>query len=67
MTNNEFHVPFIKSLIFVAVFTLVSMSLVHYFLSPKFFSETKSPNYTSQQSQIQTYSSESKLIGSNSH
>lgn len=57
MKNDQFHIPFIKSLVIVAAATIVSMSLAHYFISPKFFSDTKTPSFTSQKSQ---YSIESR-------
>jgi len=46
MSNSkfeEFHVPFIKSLLFVAIVTLVSMASVHYFMFPSLTPAPKSP------------------------
>ena len=52
MTNDEFHVPFIKNLILIASFTLVSIVLAHYYIH-KSFSKTlntlNTPQYTSSQ------------------
>ena len=58
--NNEFHKPFIKSLIVVAVVTLVTMVsskfIIEYYYSLSFL-PNKSTDYTSQKSQEQVYSS----------
>jgi hypothetical protein len=58
--NNEFHKPFIKSLIVVAVVTLVTMVsskfIIEYYYNLSFLPH-KSPGYPSQKSQEQVYSS----------
>lgn len=53
MKNDEFHVPFIKSLVLIALVTLVTMTLSHYYI-PKFYDSyqnsheyTSSPSYNS--------------------
>lgn len=47
MKNDEFHVPFIQSLIIVAVVTVFSMSFVHYYI-PKLYNSYQNPQeYTS--------------------
>ena len=60
MMNEEFHKPFIKSLIVVAVVTLVTMVsskfIIEYYY-PLSFSPPKTIKYSSQQSQEQVYSS----------
>jgi hypothetical protein len=48
----EFHIPFIKSLVFVAVVTIVSMVSVHYYLTNSLSLPKNTPVYTSQESQI---------------
>lgn len=50
----EYHVPFIKSLVFIAVVTIVSMVSIHYFIKNSLSSQPKSPIYTSQKSQDST-------------
>lgn len=50
--NTEFHIPFIKSLAVVALVTIVSMGIAHYFISDRFFGPSKSPIFTSSKSQI---------------
>lgn len=47
MKKDEFHVPFIKSLIIVALVTVFSMSFVHYYI-PKLYDSYQNPQeYTS--------------------
>ena len=47
MKNDEFHVPFIKSLIVVALVTVFTMSFAHYYI-PKLYDSYKNPQeYTS--------------------
>jgi|APCry1669189034_1035192.scaffolds.fasta_scaffold53472_2 hypothetical protein len=49
---NEFHVSFIKSLVFVALITIVSMVSVRFLLEKPYSNNHKTPIYTSQESQI---------------
>jgi hypothetical protein len=51
---KEFHVPFIKSLLFVAVVTVASMVSVHYYLKKPLSPISKTPTYTSQESQYES-------------
>lgn len=47
MKNDEFHVPFIQSLIIIAVVTVFSMSFAHYYI-PKLYDSYQNPQqYTS--------------------
>jgi hypothetical protein len=47
MKKDEFHIPFIKSLMIVATVTIVSMAFAHYYI-PKFYnSPQNTPEYTS--------------------
>jgi len=58
--NEEFHKPFIKSLIIVAVvtlFTMVSSKFIIEYYYTLSFSPPKTPVYSSQQSQETVYSS----------
>jgi hypothetical protein len=48
---EEFHVPFIKNLIFVGLVTIVSMVSVHYYLTKSLSLPQQSSTYTSEQSQ----------------
>ena len=48
---EEFHVPFIKNLVFVGLITVVSMVSVHYFMTKSFSVPQQSSTYTSEQSQ----------------
>jgi len=45
--NNDFHVPFIKSLVIIAAVTLVSMVSAHYFIYKSFSTAPNSQEYTS--------------------
>jgi hypothetical protein len=60
MISEEFHKPFIKSLIIVAVVTLITMVsskfIIEYYYTLS-FSPPKTIKYSSQQSQEQVYSS----------
>lgn len=47
MNSNDFHIPFIKSLLIVAVVTLVSMGTARYFINNSFSSTLNTPNFTS--------------------
>ena len=49
---EEFHVPFIKNLVFVALVTVVSMISVRYYLTNSLSAYSQSSVYTSEQSQI---------------
>lgn len=59
MMNEEYHKPFIKSLIFVAVVTIVTLYSTR-FISEIYYSSLKSQvktlEYSSQKSQEQVYS-----------
>ena len=57
MKNTEFHIPFIKNLVFIGLVTIVSMVSVHYFLHNMFMEPSNSLEYTSQQSNISKESS----------
>jgi hypothetical protein len=50
---EEFHVPFIKNLVFVALVTVVSMISVRYYLTNSLSASQQSSIYTSEQSQFQ--------------
>jgi hypothetical protein len=50
---EEFHVPFIKNLVFVALVTVVSMISVRYYLTNSLSASQQSSVYTSEQSQFQ--------------
>lgn len=60
MNNSDFHAPFIKSLIIVAVVTLITMVsskfVIEYYYSLS-FSPPKTIEYSPQKSQEQVYSS----------
>lgn len=47
MKNDEFHVPFIQSLIIVALVTVFSMSFAHYYIPKLYDSYKNSQEYTS--------------------
>jgi hypothetical protein len=49
---NEFHVPFIKELVFVGLITIVSMVSVHFLMKKEIFIPSKTILNTSQESQI---------------
>ena len=51
---EEFHVPFIKNLVFVGLVTIVSMISVHYYLTKSLSIPQQSSVYTSEQSQFQS-------------
>jgi hypothetical protein len=47
MKKDEFHIPFIKSLMIVATVTIVSMAFAHYYI-PKLYNSSQNPQeYTS--------------------
>lgn len=51
MTNNEYHKPFIRNLIFVAIITIVTMVISHYLINyytKSTYSPTKTTEYSSQ-------------------
>jgi hypothetical protein len=57
MSNSkfeEFHVPFIKNLLFVAVITVVSMVFVRFYFNKSFYYPSSSVIYASEKSQIQS-------------
>ena len=47
MNKYDFHIPFIKSLLIVAVVTLVSMGTARYFINNNFSNVSNTPNFTS--------------------
>lgn len=47
---EEFHVPFIKNLVFIGIITLVSMLSTHYFIQNIMSNPSESPQYTSDRS-----------------
>ena len=63
----EFHIPFIKNLILIALVTVVSMGFAHYFISDRFFGPSKSPVFTSAKPQKSVESGNQNLIPSISH
>lgn len=48
---EEYHIPFIKSLIFVAMVTIVSMASVRFLILRSYSPNISTPVYTSTQSQ----------------
>jgi hypothetical protein len=58
MINNEFHIPFLKSLVIIASLTLVSMAFAHYYI-PKLYDSPQNPQeYTSSSSYNQAKAAE---------
>ena len=51
---EEFHVPFIKNLVFVALVTVVSMISIRYYLTNSLSASPQTPLYTSQESQYES-------------
>lgn len=49
---SEFHIPFIKELVFVALITMVSMISVHFLSQKHIFTPNKTILNTSNESQI---------------
>jgi hypothetical protein len=47
MKNDQFHIPFINNLVFIAAVTLVSMVSAHYFIYKSFSKAPNAPEYTS--------------------
>lgn len=47
MKNEEFHVPFIQSLVIVAVVTVFTMAFAHYYIPKLYDSYQNSQEYTS--------------------
>ncbi len=47
MNNQEFHIPFIKSLMVVAAVTIVSMVFAHHYIPKLYDSYQNSQEYTS--------------------
>lgn len=58
MQNNEFHVPFIQSLIIIALVTVFSMSFAHYYIPRLYDSYQNSQEYTSSSSYNQAKAAE---------
>ena len=52
MKNNEFHVPFIQSLVIVALVTVFTMTFAHYYVPRLYNSYQDSQQYTSVPSQF---------------
>jgi hypothetical protein len=50
MKNDEFHIPFIQSLIIVAVVTVFTASFAHYYIPKLYDSYQNPPQYTSSSS-----------------
>lgn len=46
MKNEEFHVPFIKSLVIVALVTVFSMTFAHFYIPKLYESYQNSQEYT---------------------
>jgi len=58
MKKDEFHIPFIKSLMVVATVTIVSMAFAHYYI-PKLYDSSQNPQeYTSSSSYNQAKAGE---------
>lgn len=58
MKKEEFHVPFINSLLMIACVTLVSMGIAHFIVSEYILSPSKPMVFTSHQSQTSVNSPE---------
>lgn len=58
MKNNEFHVPFIQSLIIIAIVTVFSMSFAHYYIPKLYDSYQNTQEYTSSSSYNQAKAGE---------
>lgn len=67
MKNDQFHMPFIKTLVIIAAVTLVSMGTARYFIERSLSTPQESQIFTSLKSQNLPESGERKLIGSVSH
>jgi hypothetical protein len=48
MKTNEFHKPFIKSLLVIAIVTVVAMISSHYIIEKLYFKYYKTPSFTSE-------------------
>lgn len=46
MKNEEFHIPFIKSLVIVALVTVFSMTFAHFYIPKLYESYQNSQEYT---------------------
>ena len=51
--NDDFHIPFIKNLVFVSLVTIVSMITTHFLVVNYLPNLIQTQKYTTQQSQIQ--------------
>jgi hypothetical protein len=51
--NDDFHIPFIKNLVFVSLVTIVSMITTHFLVVNYLPRLIQTQEYTTQQSQIQ--------------
>jgi uncharacterized membrane protein len=51
--NDDFHIPFIKNLVFVSLVTIVSMITTHFLVVNYLPKLIQTQEYTTQQSQIQ--------------
>jgi uncharacterized membrane protein len=51
--NDDFHIPFIKNLVFVSLVTIVSMITTHFLVVNYLPNLIQTQEYTTQQSQIQ--------------
>lgn len=58
MKNDQFHIPFLKSLVTIAAFTIVSMISAHYFIYKSFSTAPNTPEYTSSSSYNQAKAGE---------
>ena len=52
LKKDEFHVPFIKNLVFIGLVTIVSMITTRFFLVNYIGTYLKTPEYTSSKSYI---------------
>jgi hypothetical protein len=56
MKTNEFHEPFIKSLLIISIVTVVAMVSSHYFIDRLYSKYYKTPVFTSSDSYISSKS-----------
>lgn len=57
MKDEEFHIPFIKDLIFIAIVTIVSVGIARFFISDSYLPLQNHTIFTSSQSDISPESS----------
>lgn len=52
MKNNEFHIPFIHSMIIIGAVTLVAMASSRYFVEKYLYKNVSTPIFTSAKSEL---------------